>query len=137
LPHDGVEAIAEFAETLPAFSLEPHRAAIDRCFAPDSVAGIVGRLRAERSAWADEILATLGGHSPTALAVALAAMRRGAGLDLPAALAAELRLTRQVTRHPDFAEGVRAMVVDKDRKPRWSPPTIEQIDAAGIAAMVG
>ena len=76
------------------------------------------------------------GHSPSALAFSLAAIRRGATLDLRAALAAELRLTRKVTQHPDFAEGVRAMVVDKDRQPRWTPPRVEAVDPGAIAAML-
>jgi enoyl-CoA hydratase len=46
-----------------------------------------------------------------------------------------LRLTRHVTAHPDFAEGVRAMVVDKDRKPRWSPGRIEEVKLAEIGGM--
>jgi len=64
------------------------------------------------------------------------AVRRGAGLSLRDALAAELALTRQVTRHPDFAEGVRAMVVDKDRQPKWTPDRIEAVDPVAIAAML-
>jgi enoyl-CoA hydratase len=38
-------------------------------------------------------------------------------------------------QHPDFAEGVRAMVVDKDRKPQWKPTRIEDVDPKAIASM--
>jgi enoyl-CoA hydratase len=120
---------------LPPFSLAPHLPAIARCFGAPSVAEIVRRLAAEDSAWARETLATLRGMSPSSLCWSFAAIRRGATLPLREALAAELRLTRHVTRHPDFAEGVRAMVVDKDRAPRWTPPTLEAVDPAAIAAM--
>ena len=136
LPTKGVAAVADHARPLPAFSLAPHREAIDRCFAAGSVAEILSRLTAERTDWAREATATLRGMSPSALCWSLAAIRRGAGLSLRDALAAELRLTRHVTRHPDFAEGVRAMVVDKDRQPRWTPPSVEQVDPAAIAAML-
>jgi enoyl-CoA hydratase len=49
-------------------------------------------------------------------------------MDLRGCLAMELALTRRVTRHPDFAEGVRAVLVDKDNAPRWAPQ-------ADVAAM--
>jgi len=136
LPHEGVEAVAEFSQTLPPFSLAPYRAAIDRCFAAPAMGEILARLQAEDTDWAREVLAVLAGMSPSALCWSLAAIRRGAGLELHRALAAELRLTRHVTQHPDFAEGVRAMVVDKDRNPRWTPPTLAQVDPADIAAML-
>jgi enoyl-CoA hydratase len=74
--------------------------------------------------------------SPSSLAWSFAAIRRGASLNLPDALRAELALTRHVTRHADFVEGVRAMVVDKDRKPRWSPESVSQIDPAVIERML-
>jgi enoyl-CoA hydratase/carnithine racemase len=136
LERDGAAAVAPLAETLPPFSLAPHRAAIDRCFAAASVAEIMARLAAEDSDWARSTIATLHTMSPSALCWSFAAIRRGAGLDLRVALDAELRLTRQVTRHPDFAEGVRAMVVDKDRTPRWTPPTLAAVDQAAIAGML-
>ncbi len=137
LARDGAAVVAEFAAPLPQFSLAPHRAAIDRCFAAESVAGILAALDAEGTAWAGETLATLRAMSPSAVLWSFAAIKRGAGLNLDEALAAELRLTAHVTAHPDFHEGVRAMVVDKDRSPHWSPARIEEVDPAAIAAMLG
>jgi enoyl-CoA hydratase/carnithine racemase len=133
---DGAAAVGSFAETPAPFTLTPQRAAIDRCFGADSVAGIVATLKTDGSAWAAETLATLGHVSPSSVMWSFAAIRRGATLSLRAALAAELRLTRTVTKHPDFAEGVRAMLVDKDRHPHWTPATLEQVKAGDIEEML-
>jgi enoyl-CoA hydratase len=137
LAEDGPGALGPDVAPLPAFSLAPHRAAIDHCFGADSVPAIVRRLEAVGDAWAAKTLETLRTVSPSALCWTLAALRRGADLTLPQCQAAELALTRTTMRHPDFAEGVRAMVVDKDRKPRWQPARIEDVDPAAIAAMLG
>jgi enoyl-CoA hydratase/carnithine racemase len=135
LARDGVAALAGFAAPLPAFSLASHRAAIDRCFAADTVAEIVARLRGEDSDWAAAALKTLETVSPSALHWTLRALRRGRDLSLGDALEAEFALMRSVMGHPDFAEGVRAMVVDKDRSPRWQPTRIEAVDPAVISAL--
>jgi enoyl-CoA hydratase len=137
LAENGPAALGLHGAALPAFSLAPHRAAIDHCFGADSVPGLVQRLEAVGNAWAAKTLDTLRTVSPSALCWTLAALRRGADLTLPQCQAAELALTRTTMRHPDFAEGVRAMVVDKDRKPRWQPARIEDVDPAAIAAMFG
>jgi enoyl-CoA hydratase len=135
LAEDGPSVLGLHGAPLPAFSLAPDRAAIDHCFGADSVPGIVQRLEAVGDSWAAKILDMLRAVSPSALCWTLAALRRGADLTLPQCQAAELALTRTTMRHPDFAEGVRAMVVDKDRKPRWQPARIEDVDPAAIAAM--
>ncbi len=135
LAEDGVAALAVHSAPLPSFSLAAQRAAIDHCFGAESVPEIVRRLEAVGDSWAEKALAALRTVSPSALAWTLTAIRRGAVLTLPQCLDAELALTRTTMRHPDFAEGVRAMVVDKDRQPRWQPPRIEQVDQAATAAM--
>jgi enoyl-CoA hydratase len=135
LPRDGVAGVAVHACSLSPFSLAAQRAAIDRCFGAASVAEIVARLEADGSDWARETLATLRGMSPSSVLWSFEIVRRGAARSLRDCLAMELKLTRHVTAHPDFAEGVRAMVVDKDRRPRWRPARIEEVPAADIAAM--
>jgi enoyl-CoA hydratase len=117
LARDGLAALAGFSE--PVAGTLPERDAIDRCFAADSVAGIFARLAEEGTPWAQQCAATLRSMSPSALRWSFELIRAGAQRTLPQCLAAELALTRSVTLHPDFAEGVRAMVVDKDRTPRW------------------
>jgi enoyl-CoA hydratase/carnithine racemase len=135
LARDGVAALAVYNETLPAFSLAAHRSAIDHCFSAATVSDIVARLEAEGAEWADAALKALRHVSPSALHFTLRALRRGRDLTLKQALDAEFALTRTTMAYPDFAEGVRAMVVDKDRKPRWQPSRIEDVDPAVIAAM--
>jgi enoyl-CoA hydratase len=137
LAEEGPAALGLHGASLPTFSLAPDRAAIDHCFGADSVPGIVQRLEAVGDPWAAKVLDTLRTVSPSALCWTLAALRRGADLTLSQCQAAELALTRTTMRHPDFAEGVRAMVVDKDRQPRWQPARIEDVDPAAITAMFG
>ena len=135
LADDGLAALARFAQPLPAFSLAAHRATIDHCFGADTMTEIVVRLEADGSDWAKAALKALRTVSPTALCFTLEALRRGGNLTLADALDAELALTKTTMAYPDFAEGVRAMVVDKDRTPAWQPARLEDVDQAVVAAM--
>ncbi len=108
--------------------------AVERCFSHGTVGRILDALAAENTAWAREQALALRRASPTSLAVTRELLRRAAALDLGGCLALELALTGPMTRHPDFAEGVRAALVDRDA-PRWSPATVEAVDAAAVAAM--
>ena len=131
-------AIARFAQPAPDASFAPHRATIDRCFGAGSVPAIVAALEADGGAWAQEQLKTLRQVSPSSLFWTHELLLRGAKLSLAECLQMELRLTRVVVnQHPDFREGVRALLVDKDNKPQWSPARIEDVDAAAIIRMFG
>ncbi|MBY0337830.1 MAG: enoyl-CoA hydratase/isomerase family protein [Acetobacteraceae bacterium] len=137
LVDSGDAAVVErFAEAPPAASFAPHLDAINRCFAQSTVLAIVAALEAEGTDWAREQVAILRRMSPTSLCVSLELLRRGATLDLPGALAEELHLTKGVILgHPDFREGVRSVLVDKDGKPSWTPSTLEAVDPAAIQAL--
>ena len=111
------------------------RPAIDRCFAAATIPELLELLAAEDSAWGQETLAALRAVSPSALFWTLRLLAEGADRGLADCLAAEFALTRTTMRHPDFVEGVRAMVVDKDRQPRWSPARVEDVRPADIAAL--
>ncbi len=105
------------------------------CFGADTVAGIMESLASLDSAPARDALSTLRTVSPTAVLQTFELMRRGAGRTLEQCLADELALARHAIQHPDFAEGVRAMVIDKDHNPHWSPAEIEDVSIDGIKAM--
>lgn len=135
LAENGSAALAEFAEPLPPFSLADQMDAINRCFSAPSVAEILLRLEREGE-WGAKQIATLRNMSPSSVLWSFGIVRRGATRDLPACLAAELKLTVHATAHPDFAEGVRAMVIDKDRAPKWSPPLLEDVDPGLIETML-
>ena len=135
LAADGIGALGPRASPPPPFTHAETRAAIDACFAAATIPDLLARLAAEDSPWARETLATLGTVSPSALFWTLRLLREGAGRTLPQCLAAEFALTHTTMRHPDFIEGVRAMVVDKDRRPAWSPATVAAVQSAEIAAL--
>lgn len=137
LAEDGPAVLGAHAQPLPPFSLAPHRAAIDRCFTAPTIPELIRRLEAEGTDFAAETIATLRSMSPSSLFWSLEILARGARSTLAQALETELALTRTVTPHNDFLEGVRAMVVDKDRSPKWQPAQIEAVRDADIAKLFG
>ena len=100
----------------------------------DSVEEILAALeaRAPRDAWLETAAQTLRRGSPTSAKLAFELYRRASRLSLKEVFALELGVTVQVMRHPDFREGVRARVIDKDNRPRWSPPTLADVSEAHI-----
>lgn len=133
---DADAAIAAHATAAPESELARARSWIDDAFAADSVSGVLSRLRSDPSNDAALAIAdTIEAKSPLAVAVALESLRRVAALpSLEEALAQELRVSAHALTAHDFAEGVRAQVIDRDRNPVWSPATAadverEQVDA--------
>ena len=117
-------------------ALLPYAAGHLRAFEADGVDAIVTALEADGSDWAEEALQGLRALSPTSVIWSYEMLRRGAGRTLEACLHAELALMLRATRAPDFLEGVRAMVVDKDRQPRWLPASLADVDRTAVEAMV-
>ena len=114
--------LGSFAEQPPPAELLPEREWIDEAFAGDDLAGVLSRLEVR------EVGSTIAAKSPTALAVTLSALRRARVLPtLEAALAQDLRVSMRSLHNHDFAEGIRAQVIDKDRAPRWEPATVAEV----------
>jgi enoyl-CoA hydratase len=107
--------------------LAERREAIDQCFRFDTVEEIVTALRRRGDAWATQQLETLSRMSPTSMKVTLEEVRRGAGRDIDACLAMEYRLAQACMAGHDFYEGIRAVLVDKDRNPKWSPAALAEV----------
>jgi enoyl-CoA hydratase len=108
---------------------------ISTCYAHDTVEQIVAALAANPDPAAQKAAQDIAGKSPTSLKVTLRALRTAPALgSLQAALAQEYRLVLHSVQTPDFREGVRAAVVDKDRNPKWSPPSLADVTPASIDA---
>jgi enoyl-CoA hydratase len=144
---DPVQAVRRHAGPAPHGELAAQRSWIDACYAADpdgdpardtrgagdTVERIVARLEADGSAAAKETAEQIGGRSPTALKAALRSMRTAGRLaSLEAVLQQEYRVSCAFLSHPDLVEGVRAQIIDKDRRPRWSPPRLDQVAQADV-----
>src|SRR6476646_9381014 len=109
--------------TLPAMMPD-----IDRCFSAESVAEIEAKLKKQGGAWADKQLAALLKLSPLAMAITLEQLKRCANRSFEDSMTIEYRMSQGAMRPDhDFFEGVRALLIDKDQKPKWNPPTIEGV----------
>jgi enoyl-CoA hydratase len=130
---DVAAALAAYTAPLPEAELAGHRSWIDECYAADTVEEIIERLNSHGSEAAKLTAELMLTKSPTSLKVTLAAIRRARALpDLAHVLEQEFLVSCTALAAPDFAEGVRAQVVDKDRNPRWSPATLAEVTEAEV-----
>lgn len=108
-----------------------HGETIERCFSAGSVSEILGRLAAvsgSEAEWAAGVRDDLSACAPMSLAVSLRHIREARDCDVRETLARDYRLACRFLEGHDFSEGVRAMLIDKDKAPRWQPASIAAVD---------
>lgn len=150
---DPAAACERFAAPAPASSLMDAREwwdpMVERALGGIAAAGVeadpvaaaralVAAVEGASGSEAAETATALRSVCPFSVAVTLAqlARTRRENLDLAAVLADDLRVLSRMTARADFAEGVRAQVIEKDRNPRWQPARVEELDPAELAAIL-
>ena len=133
-----VGALAHHAIEPPPSKLAAQRDWIDKCFAGDTVEDIIARLQAlgeDGVGPAQDAANLIASRSPIAVSVALEAVRRAAKLEtLEDVLVQDYRVSSASARSHDLVEGIRAQIIDKDRNPKWSPPTLAAVSPADVDA---
>ena len=124
---------AETAPALAASALEQHHEAIETLCSGDDLATVYAALSAANTEpWLNKAGQTLAKGSPSSAALIWRQWHEGARLSLAEVFRQELMVSTQCARHPDFHEGVRALLVDKDNSPRWQPATLAEVSADWI-----
>lgn len=129
-------ALAQRAIAPAPSPLADNRAQIDRVFSHRSMEEIRDALTREQGELAAKAAKAIAPFSPLAMKLTMAAMRRAKSLgSLERALEVEYRLCVRLFDRGEFTEGIRALLIDKDRKPKWNPARLEEVDEALIASM--
>ncbi|CAN6890558.1 unnamed protein product [Brassica oleracea var. botrytis] len=128
--------IEEFSEKvdLDKDSILNKQTIIDECFSKESVKQIIQAFEAEGSKegneWITPVIKGLKRSSPTGLKITLRSIREGRKQTLSDCLKKEFRITINILRStisPDVYEGIRALTIDKDSSPKWSPATLDEV----------
>jgi enoyl-CoA hydratase len=134
-PEEARRVLARFSDDAGLASLSGKQSALDAVFGHDTVEAIIAALQAG-SSWARERAEVLMTRSPTSMKVALRQLRtaheRPAFAD---EMRLEFRLACRIIASPDFQEGVRAVVIDKDNAPLWRPARLEDVTAEALDAL--
>ena len=120
----------ERLDNVKEFSLKDNLLEISMCFSAASVLEIVQRLQNCESDFAEKTLETLSVMSPIALCISHRTQILSRSMDFTECLRMECNISAKTFKLGEFAEGVRALLIDKDNKPKWNPPTLEQVDKA-------
>ncbi|MEM1088565.1 MAG: enoyl-CoA hydratase/isomerase family protein [Pseudomonadota bacterium] len=125
--------LSGLTHAVPAGSFEEHVATIDACFAGDSAETIVSALERDGSEWAMTQAKTIRAKSPETVKVALRQLREGAACQtFEDNMRMEYRIGWRKVQSPDFIEGVRAVIIDKDQDPKWSPASLGEVIEADV-----
>jgi enoyl-CoA hydratase len=126
--HEIGGVLAALAVSAPEPRIAANASAIRRHFASDVLEEIIASLDADDSEWAAKELATVRAKSPQACKVSLRQLAESGGMQTFADnMVMEYRIGARMLTLPDFVEGVRAVIIDKDHAPKWNPATPEGV----------
>jgi enoyl-CoA hydratase/carnithine racemase len=124
--------LKRMATKAPAGPLQSHAELIEGLIDAGSLEAVVSAIAAAPSdddPWLQTAQATLAAGAPGSARLAWELQRRATTLSLADTFRLECIAALHVAAHGDFAEGIRALLIDKDRRPRWNPATLAQADA--------
>lgn len=112
---------------------QPVLETLQACFSEESIETIIARLQIQTStAWGARVAALLLKKSPLALKVTLAQLQRAQTMPMAGCLAMDYRLVSHFMQGHDFYEGVRALLIDKDKSPRWQPRSLSAVSLSQV-----
>jgi len=129
--------LASFETARPDSPLRAHLDRIDAVIGRDGLDALAPRLAAlahDADPWLAAAGAAFAKGSPTSARLAVELQRRARHLSLADVFRLEYRASVGCCVHADFAEGVRALLVDKDKSPRWQRATLAEVDDAFVDA---
>lgn len=129
---DALTALLQgFAQAPAAGPLQAHADTIARLGQAGALEQVVAAIAALQSddAWLQTAQATLAAGAPSSARLSWELQHRAAHLTLAQTFRLEYIVALHVAAHGDFAEGIRALLIDKDRSPHWNPATLAQADA--------
>lgn len=130
--------LAQFATPAPAGPLQLHAALLATLCAHDDLDTLAAAIRTldVEDAWLRSAQTTLLQGAPGSARLGFELQRRAADLSLADVFRLEYVVALHCAAHGDFAEGIRALLIDKDRNPRWNPSTLAEATPAWGAAMM-
>lgn len=123
---------------LPAARLEANEEQVNKWLEGDDLVAIAKRMSAYKGGdeWLQQGIKNLQQGCPATAHIVMEQIRRGGFMSLKEVVAWELDIAWQSVRHPDFAEGVRAMVIDKDFKPQWQHKDIQSVPRSWVEELL-
>lgn len=126
--HSVTEILKSFSVATKISShLLTHQIEIENAFSKNTVEDILLSLESNNNPWCQEIAKIIKTKSPTSLKVTLQALQNAALHSFDYCMNIEYRLTNRFIENHDFFEGIRAVIIDKDQKPRWNPANLSDV----------
>lgn len=124
--------LSGFASAAEVGPLQQHAAVVDEVCAGDDLQTMVEAIAAieAEDKWLQTAKATLAAGSPGSARLGFELQRRARGLSLADTFRLEYIVSLHCAAHGDFAEGIRALLIDKDRNPQWNPATLAEATSA-------
>jgi enoyl-CoA hydratase/carnithine racemase len=125
------------ARPTPDAPLQAQQTVIDANFGGETLRDIVNALRTDGSDWAQDTLKTMDRNAPRAMAATVQLVHRARTREtIEHALTQEYRFNHRIAEQGDFREGIRALIVDKDKSPSWGKDAIDSASPAEVSALL-
>lgn len=131
-----LQALSLGLNALPAQQIGPHLPWIAEAMAVDDLGSVLAAIEANagRDAWLAKAVQLMQAGSPLSIVWTYQQLKRCEGLSIEDCLRAEMVLSANTVRYPEFSEGVRALIIDKDKQPKWEFSCIEDVPEPLLAS---